>query len=84
MRICFRFPKTKDNHREWLDFGSPRICPHKSKVIKKERKDPKENASFIASDPMDEASFYFGGKSMRPFDSITSFNAFLTDMILHP
>lgn len=66
MRICFRFPKTKDNHREWLDFGSPHICQFKSKVTKKQEKypkAPKEYVTPVVSDPMDEASFFIGGKS---------------------
>jgi hypothetical protein len=37
-RICFRFTKTKDNHIEWFDFGSPYICPFRSKVVRVERK----------------------------------------------
>ena len=33
-RICFRFNKSDDNHVEWIDFGSPRICTYKSRTIK--------------------------------------------------
>jgi hypothetical protein len=92
MRICFRFPKTKDNYIEWLEFGSPRICPFKSKVHKKGRRDPKvddkskvikndlknpkEDVSFVASNPMVEASFSVGGKSQS---HLTKF-----PLILHP
>jgi hypothetical protein len=39
-RIYFRFKKSKDNHVEWIEFGSPRICTHKSKTAKK---DPKQD-----------------------------------------
>ena len=43
-KICFRFTKAKDNHVEWLDFGSPLICPFRSKVVRVERKKkPVEN-----------------------------------------
>jgi hypothetical protein len=38
MKICFRFTKTKDNHIEWFEFGSPYICPFRSKVLRVERK----------------------------------------------
>lgn len=37
-KICFRFTKTKDNHVEWFEFGSPYICPFRSKVLRVERK----------------------------------------------
>lgn len=59
MKICFRFPKTKDDHHEWLDFGSPYICPFKSKVAVKTAEVP---ISDVALNPLDEASFSVGGK----------------------
>lgn len=63
MRICFRFPKTKDNHREWLDFGSPRICSFKSQVLRKQPKEVKEDVAVVILDPSDETSFSIGGTS---------------------
>ncbi len=59
MKICFRFPKTKGGHQEWLDFGSPYICPFKSKVAVKTAEEP---VSDVALDPIDEASFSVGGE----------------------
>jgi hypothetical protein len=68
-RICFRFSKTKDNHVEWVEFGSPHICRYKSKVMRKELKlatADSRNATIpthVSSDPANEASFFVGGKS---------------------
>jgi hypothetical protein len=42
-RIYFRFKKSKDNHVEWIDFGSPRICTFKSKTKKKPKIQKKEH-----------------------------------------
>jgi hypothetical protein len=93
MRVCFRFPKTKDNHREWLDFGSPYICPFKSKVYKQARKEPTEDIEqkipkqdniHVASDPMDEASFFIGGKSYCLFDIIYLYVAVFQTLNLMP
>ena len=42
-RIYFRFKKSKDNHVEWIDFGSPRIFIHKSKTAKKPKMQRKEH-----------------------------------------
>jgi hypothetical protein len=69
-RVCFRFTKTKDNHIEWIEFGSPYICLYKSKVIKKELKPTKADSRIVAptipaqvpSDLEKEESFFIGGK----------------------
>jgi hypothetical protein len=37
-RILFHFTKTQDKFDEWIEFGSPRICAFKSKVVTKKDK----------------------------------------------
>jgi hypothetical protein len=48
-RICFRFTKTKDNHIEWIEFGSPRICRYRSKVVRKVSKAKQSQTSAVES-----------------------------------
>ena len=70
MRICFRFPKTRDDHREWLDFGSPKICPYKSKVLSDVKRSDKPTPGMkqevvakpkTALDPSEKLNFVVGG-----------------------
>ena len=65
IRICFRFPRIKDDYIEWLDFGSPHICTFKSKVNGKDRnrKELKQDVNVVASNPIDGAGFSIDGKS---------------------
>jgi hypothetical protein len=85
--ICFRFPKTKDSHIEWLEFGSPHICSYKSKVIRKEKKeindiagrDKSATSTQLEFEPIDAGSFVVGGEStyfsynLKSYSNLTCF-----------
>ena len=71
-RIYFRFKKSKDNHVEWIDFGSNRICSFKSKTARKVPKTQKAEPNAAAAS---NATIVLNGNKTMKLDAPPSMNS---------